>query len=358
MSQKFCPNCGTPLQPENKFCPGCGSKTALNTVPVSDQTQLITPSQQNDDTRIASANDSTRMASTNDATRLASTPHVQQPFIGNRPPQPDQPVDSRLDQPRSQSKSLMWILIAVGAIAIGGGIAFLLVNNKSSHERYYSGSTTDADDFEAAVAEEVPAPEYEAPAEEAPVAEPVTEAVSAPNNSLLSSYDTYARAYNLSGSDLTYTKNFTRPDLTINDLHGRVLVVDIFFDNEFSQSVRFNSNGEITSAVHSFKPAYTIRDSKGRIIHSTYNDAPADYHWNNGLLSSAVLDNGCHFDYSYDSKGQLSSITHWCDGQHQGTFRYYDYTYDDCLNWTSRRYEHTSGTSGVQRRDIYYYPVN
>lgn len=347
MASRYCTSCGAILNDSARFCPNCGAPVSTPGQPSGDDTQLS-----DDSTRLT--DDHTRLS--DDDTQLSSSPKPRtQPK-----PQPARQRSSNSTATRqkasngSSNQILMWILGIAIAAAVGVGVAYLA--SGSSHNSSYDERIVPDEQVAAENTAEVEyaAAETEAPAEEA---QAVEEEVWSPDvSTTLLDNDTWVSASSLYGDELKTTTNFTRPDLTINDAHGHILVLDLYNDGNLIDSHRFDRDGNIIGGAWSLTPSSLTRDDKGRIISGTYMGHQADYNWDRGLLSSIRSFSGSNINYNYDAKGQLSSVyTYDRNGNYVSDTHYDNYIYDDCKNWISRRCTDNSGNSGTQTRRIYYY---
>lgn len=345
MSTRYCPSCGTSLSDDARFCPTCGRPVSDDsTRTVSDDTRL------RDDTRLSGE----RPTLTNTPTETASTLNGATTRTTTRTTKPGttttQRAESNHRKPRhtsegSSNNTITWILGIIAAAAVGIGVAYFMSRGGSGESSYHAGQDT-PDTLPKA---ETPAPgetEYETPG----VATPQATA----SESMINYGEDYVSASSLYGDDLKNTTNFTRPDLTITDVHGHVKVMDVLEDGILLESWRYDSDGRIIASANSLKPSSVSRGDKGRILSGSYRGEHATYEWGNNLLSSIAVSGGPRYTRSYTSKGQLETVYISKNGGSSAD-RYSDYTYDDCKNWIYRVRTDENGIPHTQTRQIYYY---
>jgi len=353
-----CVRCGAVLPAGAHFCGNCGAKVDERPAYVRPGVQLPpVPGSADIDNDCTELGERTHL---NDRTLMMGGDfNATMPLGGDDRPQAGQGTIGPARQPgraagqRSQvsgnapsggnKKTIFWVVAGV-ILALGLGIGAWALFNKG--HRHYD----DDDDERTELADKVtPAEGYEyeavAPAVEAVEATEAPAEEAAPS----ASDDFYVPSEQSNPDDdmLTWRKNFTRPDLTICDVHGRVRKMSLSEDGRVTELFEYDSDGNLVSSARSFKPWNVNRDDKGRIVSESVSGGTAYYNWSGGLLSGINYPGSGYTSLNYSGKGELVS-------DNNGN-TYSNYVYDPYLNWVSRTRYSSSGTPYYQRRKILYY---
>lgn len=315
---KKCPKCGAENSATSKFCTNCGSVLPETVAQDNDTVAL------DDETQIQK-----------EPERKAPPAAPVSPAVDSQPtPSAPTPAHKKANKGGGGKVVVLIVLSILLAAAAGAGVYFW---QKSKKHGSYSDSSSSkkekVDEDSLALKEELNLaevqdfPEYE---------EEIIEEEESPEL-------------------IKYRKNFSSPDLTFCDAHGRISQMIVYEDGTGIGVYDFDTEGRLTNASSDYSSDNVTRDEKGRITQQLIPGVGfASYTWQRGIVTDVYHPEKGHSRNIYSDRGELRGVEVINQGNSH-TDRFTDYEYDPYLNWIRRTRIAPDGTTYMQARRIVYY---